>query len=157
MTRAAVAAPPEEVWPWVAHPGGMARWNEKLVDDDAPPLGDLREGSRYRVTYRMSGPPVRMWAEITAWDPPRTVEVRYRSAEPAGSDVGLGRNGWAMERLEIQAERHGCSLTRTVRVHDLRIAWPLRLLAGLLMRFGTPRDGTHLDALKRLVEEGAAA
>lgn len=157
VTRVSVSAAAEEVWPWVAHPGGMARWNEKMVEHDAAPLEDLGRGSRFRVTYRMSGPPVAMWAEITEWDPPRAVAVRYRSAEPAGSPRGLGPDGWAEERVELADGDGGCRVTRTVLIHDRGLPWPVRVLAGLLLRFGRAKEGTHLDRLKELVEEGVVA
>ena len=64
VTRVRVEAPPERVWPWVAHPDGVMRWNPKLVEHAAPPPDRIRSGSRYRVTYRMrpEKDPVEVWA-----------------------------------------------------------------------------------------------
>lgn len=141
-------APAERVWPWVAHPDGVRTWNEKLVDHTSPPLEELTVGTEFWTTHRMRRD-TRVRATITAWSPPTLVEVR-------SEDGDLGRDGWVVERIEIEPRGAACRVERTVRIHDPRIPWYFRLLASFLMRFGTPKGETNLEALKRRVEAEAA-
>jgi len=102
VTHVRIRATPAEIWPWVAHPDGVMRWNEKLVAHQAPPLEELHRGDRFKVTYRMSRP-VETWAEVMAWEPGRLVEFRYRddpqrsgrsrASGPRRGRLGPGRPG----------------------------------------------------------------
>lgn len=75
--------------------------------------------------------------------------------EVRSEDGDLGRDGWVVERIEIEPRGAVCRVERTVRIHDPRIPWYFRLLASFLMRFGTPEGETNLEALKRRVEGGS--
>jgi len=178
VTRIRIDAPPEAIWPWIAHPEGIMRWNEKLVAHEAPELERLRLGSRFQVTYRMGEgkEPVRVWAEVATWRPPTEVELRYEDDEatlrPLGRSVGpgrgssggrggrakarwvdgLGRGGWASESMRLEEDGTGTRVERILSVHAPAIPWFFRILFGLLFRFGTPVDRTMLEELKALAE-----
>jgi len=90
-THVRIRATPREIWPWVAHPDGIMRWNRKLVAHEAPALEHLHRGSRFRVTYRMKKP-VETWAEISEWNPPHHVALLYRD-DPSRSRASGPRPG----------------------------------------------------------------
>ena len=142
-----IAAPPEAVWPWIADPERVPLWNPKLEVTGAPPLEDLREGVSYGVRYRM-GRATEAQAVVERCVPPLELVIRYR----------VGPDSWALEEATLRAVPGGTRLTRIVEIHDPRIPWPARLLAGLLMRFGRPPRGesgegeTTIDVIRRLCE-----
>lgn len=139
-----INAPPEVIWPWVADPARVMRWNEKLVRSDAPGIASLGEGVEYWLTYRMARES-RVRATITEWAPPDVLEVRFEGGD-------LGREGWARERTELRRQERGTAVTRVVRFHDPRIPLPARLLMRLIGHVGKPRERTMLQTIKELVE-----
>lgn len=143
-----IAARPADVWPWVADPLRVAEWNPKLVSIDRTRSGPLERDEAYTVIYRMSRRDSEMRAVVTCEELPHRLEIELRDPE------------WRQTRFVVESyhldEREGG--TRVVQRIDLShsgIAWPWRLLMGLLSRFGTPQGQPYLERLRELVETGA--
>ncbi|MDY7092650.1 MAG: SRPBCC family protein [Acidobacteriota bacterium] len=141
-----IAAPPQRVWPWVADPLRMARWNPKLVAIDRAASGELQAGEEYELIYRMSGRDTELRARVELAKPP--VELAIRLWDEAGPHERP-----TVESYRLEARGDGTRLRQEIDLSRTGIPWPARLLMALLSRWGRPRDEPYLERLRRLVEE----
>lgn len=144
-------APPERLWPWFADPDRVRLWNPKLESDTAPPLDALRQGMEFWVRYRMreGAEAVDTRAELTELEAPTRLTLRY-------SGGALGREGWVLESVRITAEPGGSQVERVLTFGLPDVPWWGRLLMSLIMRFGTPRGESDLQAVRRVMDEARA-
>lgn len=64
----------------------------------------------------------------------------------------LPLNAFAQETYELSGTGDGTLLTQTIRVHNLRVNFFLRLLMFFVQRFGKPTGKKYLVQLKELAE-----
>src|SRR5688500_13049691 len=75
-SRVTIAAPPDRVWPFVADPELMSRWNPKLIATDRTRTGPVSRLERYTLIYRLSGRPTEHEAEVIECSPPERLSIR---------------------------------------------------------------------------------
>ena len=122
---------------------------QRYIDPDSPvavmekiPAGPTTVGTRWREVIRL-GPflTMTMWSEVTAIEPDRRLEERFRGP-------------WITGRLvySIEPDDGGCVLRQqqTITPHGL-----LRLLAGPMDRMFRPRVTARLEAIRDGLERDA--
>jgi len=137
-----IRRPPDVVYAALADiqrsidPGSPVPEMEKI------PAGPTRVGTRWREVIRLGRLlTMTMWSEVTAIEPDRRLEERFRGP-------------WITGRLvySIAPRDQGCMLRQqqTVTPHG-----PLRLVAGLMNRMFRPRVAARLEAIREGLERAA--
>jgi hypothetical protein len=122
---------------------------QRFIDPSSPvpemekiPAGPTAVGTRWREVIRL-GPFLRMtmWSEVTAIEPDRRLEERFRGP-------------WITGRLtySIEPDEGGCVLRQQQTITP---RGPLRLLAGLMDRMFRPRVTARLRAIREGLERDA--
>ncbi len=122
---------------------------QRYIDPDSPvpemekiPAGPTAVGTRWREVIRL-GPffTMTMWSEVTAIEPNRRLEERFRGP-------------WMTGRLiyTIEPEERGSVLRQQQRITP---RGPLRLVAGPMNRMFRPRVTARLKAIRDGLERDA--
>jgi carbon monoxide dehydrogenase subunit G len=113
-----VDRPVEEVFGFVGDFANAERWDPGVAASTALTEGPVRVGSRYALTVVFNGRQLPMTYQVTAYDPPRRVELR-----------GTGSTVKALDDIRFEATGRGTRIRYTA---DLRLRGPLRLGEPLL-------------------------
>jgi uncharacterized protein YndB with AHSA1/START domain len=138
-----IAAPPGEVFSWLADSERRCRWMGALVESEPLTEGPPAEGSRYRDVFEEFGQRIELEAELVELDEPRTLVVQL-DADAFEATIS--------QRLEERAA--GTLLAVEIETTYTKLA--ARLLASVVTRHGQKQLEDDLARLKALVEgEGA--
>jgi uncharacterized protein YndB with AHSA1/START domain len=142
-----VHVPPERAWELISDPALHAKWNPHVVATENS--GTLALGSRYRVTYELSGRRSEFDAEVTEFAAPTRFVARLEER-----DKGDGKNWQRFIEESYTLKRHG---ERTHIRHDANIQHSgintfLRILIWLIMHMGKPQHPTVLERFRDLAE-----
>ena len=143
-SRVTIAAPPERVWPLLADPAQMSRWNPKLISTKRTRSGPVSRLERYSLTYRMSGRETAHDAEVVEYEPPTRLSIRLRTSKRKNPD--------SVSATETYVLRKVSGGTSLIQILELPIPWLLSPIVWLIHRFGTPTDEPYLERLKDLAE-----
>lgn len=113
-----VSRPLDEVFGLVGDFANAEVWDPGVEESRAITEGPVRVGSRYELTVVFNGRRLPMTYEVTAFDPPRRVEL-----------VGTGSTVDARDDIRFEATDEG---TRILYMADLRLKGVLRLIEPLL-------------------------
>lgn len=135
-----IAAPPAEVFPWLADPERRLTWMGALVESERLTDGPPEVGSRFRDVFEDLGQRVELEAELLEVDPPRGMSVRL---------VSKTFEATSSQRL-VEAADGGTRLTAVIETSYTQL--PARLLAPVVTRHAQRRLEDDLARLKELVE-----
>lgn len=113
-----VSRPLDEVFGLVGDFANAEVWDPGVEESRAITEGPVRVGSRYELTVVFNGRRLPMTYEVTAFDPPRRVEL-----------VGTGSTVDARDDIRFEATDEG---TRILYMADLRLKGLLRVAEPLL-------------------------
>jgi carbon monoxide dehydrogenase subunit G len=113
-----VSRPLDEVFGLVGDFANAEVWDPGVEESRAITEGPVRVGSRYELTVVFNGRRLPMTYEVTAFDPPRRVEL-----------VGTGSTVDARDDIRFEATDEG---TRILYMADLRLKGVLRVAEPLL-------------------------
>jgi dehydrogenase/reductase SDR family member 12 len=113
-----VSQPLDEVFGLVGDFANAEVWDPGVEESRAITEGPVRVGSRYELTVVFNGRRLPMTYEVTAFDPPRRVEL-----------VGTGSTVDARDDIRFEATDEG---TRIIYMADLRLKGVLRVAEPLL-------------------------
>lgn len=130
-----VDRPVEEVFALVGDFANAERWDPGVASSRALTEGPVRVGSRYSLTVVFNGRRLPMTYEVTAYDPPRRVELR-----------GSGSTVNALDDIRFEPAERGTRIRYTA---DLRLRGPLRL--------GEPLLRSKFEEVGRRAMEGMRA
>ncbi|MEX2015716.1 MAG: SRPBCC family protein [Candidatus Hydrogenedentales bacterium] len=143
----AIAAAPEEVWPWLVEPERMVQWMQPLqmVELETPP--PLDGGSRYRFVAPYGNRVHTFHGEVLAYDPFARFGIRlgggaFSDGVTATAIFSLAAAG-AATRVDLSIRVDG--------LHGLR-----RLAAPVGLGIARREVLLRLDTLKRILETSAA-
>ncbi len=140
-----INAPPERVWQYLEDPERMKLWNPKIKDVVPIFWGQRSKGFRYRITYVMGAREREFSAEIEEYQPCARLVIRHTGGS-------LPVTAYVQEMYELSSIGAGTLLTQTIRVHNLRVNFFLRLLVSFVIRFGKPTGKKYLEQLRELAE-----
>jgi uncharacterized protein YndB with AHSA1/START domain len=139
-----IAAPPGDVFPWLADSGRRCRWMGALVESEPLTDGPPEQGSRYRDVFEDHGQRIELEAELAKVDAPHGIVVQL-AADAFEATI--------FQRLE--EEDGGTRLTAVIETTYTGLA--ARLLSGFVTRHAQKQLEGDLDRLKALVESGGRA
>lgn len=113
-----VSRPLDEVFGLIGDFANAEVWDPGVEESRAITEGPVRVGSRYELTVVFNGRRLPMTYEVTAYDPPRRVEL-----------VGTGSTVDARDDIRFEATDEG---TRILYTADLRLKGVLRVAEPLL-------------------------
>jgi uncharacterized protein YndB with AHSA1/START domain len=140
-----IEAPPEQVWSWLADPALWARWNPKVKRVKRSRTGAVVAAEVFEADFALSGTATTGQVEVKVCEPfqrlalQQWVDVRGR-ARSLGVEFALSVEG---------AETR---LLQTTDFADTGLPWPVKLLVGIINRFGRTVGRSHLEELKLLAE-----
>lgn len=140
--HADIPVSPEALWPYVADPLLMARWNSKLVSIDRQKTGPVTCGERYDELRQMGGKERLFHVEVADVLPGQ--KVTYRQTMD-------GQNGYALETFSLSHRRGGTRITQHVDLSHGRVSVVVRMLIAVLHTLGRPVEEKMLDRLRRVV------
>ena len=142
-------ATPERVWELIADPANHGRWNPHVVGTEQISGGAPAFGSRYRVTYELSGRRAEFDAVVVEFSPLTRWAARLEERSK-----GDGRNfGRYMTETYTVTPRGGLLHV----AHDVEIAlagvplW-LRALVWMIQKLGRPTTPTIMQRFGELAE-----
>lgn len=139
-----IAAPPDEVFPWLVEPELRLRWMGALVDSEAVTSGPPEVGGLHRDVFEDHGQRTEVDAELVEVEPGRALTVKLEAK---------GFEGTSSQRLE---ETPG-GTRLSVRVEARFTMLAARLFAPIVTRHAQKQLEADLARLKELVEAEAAA
>jgi uncharacterized protein YndB with AHSA1/START domain len=157
-----IEAPPDLVWQVVEDPAWMGEWNPKVTGVELLSSGSRSQGSRFRVDYTMRGKSARFSAEIEEYRQPERLVLRLTEGYlPPGVcvretyELRPVSSGTRWGRVASKGGGLGAQHTRLIRTIDLSasgLSLIVRVVLGLLSRFGKPVEKRYLERLKEIVE-----
>lgn len=142
-------ASPAELWQIIHEPGNMPAWNPKCVECDPVNGGGL--GSRFKVVFEMSGKRKQARGEIIEFEPMERIRFRYHYEESS-------KMGSVDEAYAIAAKGpHQCHLRHETDFQKSTLPTWLKILIGLLGRFGKQVGRGPLDGIEELIAKGTAS
>ncbi len=137
-----IAAPPGDVFPWLADSAQRCAWMGALVESEPLTDGQPAEGSRYRDVFENHGQRIELEAELVEVDAPRVLVVQL---------VADAFEATISQRLE--EEDGDTELTAVIETTYSGLA--ARLLAGVATRHAQRQLEADLLRLKELVEKAS--
>ena len=148
-------AGPGRAWELIADVSIHGLWNPHVVDTQAWTAASPGVGSRYRVTYELSGRRNDYDAEIVEWVPEQRFGARLEE-RVKGDGANLAR--YVVETYTIERRGSGTRVVHDVRIHHDGLPWYLRALIALVMATGHPVGKTVMQQFAELAEsEGSPA
>ena len=141
-----VAVSPRVLWPLVADPVLMSRWNAKIVAVERAGDGPVRTGETFRMLVRMSGQDREGQVEVIDCHTFESIALRHRQR-------WRGRDQVADWRCELFPQGEGVRVVQTVDLVGL--PWPIQVLFWFITRFGWKEGPDSLQRLKELAESGS--
>jgi carbon monoxide dehydrogenase subunit G len=139
-----IACAPEQLWPFLDEPEKQKLWMKGLLENEQ--AGPRGVGATFRMTIREGRKAEEYRGEVTAYDPPRHLAVRF--------------GGGAMKGLSMQVDYRlaplvdgGTRLDYVAAADRASLPWVLKLLMPLAQLFGRLQLRGFLRTLKRLAEE----
>lgn len=148
-----IDAPAEDVWPWVADPVRILRWNPKMVSVERGGKGPVSLGEPYGVVYEMGGRRSELMAEVIRCESPRDITAGLHPAEvatrfhPSGGGPGV-----YVEVFRLEARGDHTFVSHFVDLQQAGLPRLARVLFFVLQRIGKPVGQPYLARLKELVE-----
>ena len=143
--RIVIAAGAQAIWPYIADPIQVSRWNPKLVSIDRDREGPVRDSERYRVIFQMRGKERESEVVVVSQRPYSHLHIQYYE------DL-MNREQYVEETYDLQPVRDGTRLTQVIDMGRVKMPLLLRWLGQLILWFGKPVGPTHLEQLRQLVE-----
>ncbi len=147
-------AAPEQAWALIRDLARHHEWNPKITATEVSGSGEPGVGTRYRITYTMSGRANEYEAEVTEWSPPHAFAARLEERVK-----GDGRNAarYMLERYDVTPVGARTRVVHDVRVVHSGIPLPLRILIWVIMHLGRPTEPTVMQTFAALAEKESAA
>jgi hypothetical protein len=144
-----VDATPDRVWELIADPLAHGQWNPRVVATEVVSSGVPALGSRYRVTYQMSGKRFEYDADVVEFSPLTRWAARFEAR-----NQGDGRDFRRFMTESYSVIPHG---PRVQVVHDVDVDFSgvnfcVRALIWLIQRTGHPVERTILQGLAEIAE-----
>jgi uncharacterized membrane protein len=136
-----IAAPAEEIFPWLADSERRCHWMSALVESEPLTDGPPKEGSRYRDVFEDHGQRIELEAELVELDEPRGLVVHLT----AGAFDSTIRQG-------LEEDEGRTRLTAVIETTYTKLA--ARLLGAVVTRHAQKQLEADLGRLKELVESG---
>lgn len=144
--RITIRAGCEEVWPWVADPARVSRWNPKLIAVDRDQTGPLRLGERFGETFRMNGRNRHSDCAVIELQEPGRLVIRHHVREWSNQDRIVD------ERLSLRSVGGGTRLVQEIDLGCSGIAWLLQFFMWLIHSTGEAVGKRYLVSLEELIE-----
>jgi uncharacterized protein YndB with AHSA1/START domain len=144
-----IAAPVEVVWPFVADPVRMAKWQPKIASVTSITAGEARLGARYRIVFRMNGREQPFTTTIEKFEPPVRVVFLH-----VGQKERTVRETFD---LAPSADKGHTNVRHEIDLSDSGIPWYWKPVIAFITRFGQPQGDGPLEHLKRHVESPASS
>ena len=144
----AIRGAPAKVWAIISDPSLMPLWNAKCVTCERQE-GALREGSRYKATFRLKGPEQETWCEVRDCAPAQLLKTRY-------SGHAFRNGGYVEETFRLTPSSDGTRLLHAVDFSRSGLPWLVRLLMQLVHTFGYSVGKSSLEGIRDLAEETTA-
>jgi carbon monoxide dehydrogenase subunit G len=138
-----IACAPEQLWPFLDEPEKQKLWMKGLLESEHN--GPRGVGSTFRMKIQEGRKAAEYQGEVTAYDPPRHLAVRFGGGALKGMCMGVDYRLTPVDgrtRLDYVAGADASCLP-----------WGLRLLMPLVQLFGRLQLRGFLRTLKRLAEE----
>lgn len=145
-----IDATPSEVWPHIADPEEMRRWNPKIVAVSRSPSGPVERGESFWMTYRMRQRQVQAGVEVKVAEPGAALSLEVRPS------TGRRPSGPIYESYALTERDGRTRVVRDIDVSQSKLPLPVRILMALLSRFGRAAETPYLARLKKIVEESQA-
>ncbi len=87
--QAEVQAPSEHVWPVVADPRNLTRWDRHVTAVTGVPEAGLERGTEYTTEIRFMGMKTHVRAEVLEIEPPRYAKIRLHGLLDATVETWL--------------------------------------------------------------------
>jgi uncharacterized protein YndB with AHSA1/START domain len=111
IASAEISRSPEDVFAYVTDPSHLPEWQESVVGVKTDESAPARGGSRAVITRRVGRREMKMTAEITDLDPPRSWRVRGIDGPVRGNVKGtiepLDDGARSRVTIELDFEGHG--------------------------------------------------
>jgi uncharacterized protein YndB with AHSA1/START domain len=140
-----LSVPPEAVWPFIADPGKITLWNERMKTIVPVSPGPWIANSRFRMRYEMGDGPNNFLCEILEYERPVRMVIHLKGG-------ALPAHGYLQEIFELKESNGG-----TLLKHEIAICGNIRNLlrgAALFLFHHLPRSRGKmcLRKLKELAE-----
>jgi len=139
----------ERAWELLSNPSLHDLWNPRIVATEMSGSGPLGLGSRYRVTYTLSGRRSEFDAEIVEWSPPWRFSARL---EERVKGDGRDWKRFVEERYTLTRRGDRTHVRHQVRIHASGVNILLRLLIWLVLRTGRPQGQPFMERFRELAE-----
>jgi hypothetical protein len=140
-----IAAPAENVWPFIADPRRMADWHENLVSVSRDAIGPLKLGEQFSAVYQMSGKRREATSEAVRCQPPLALTLRHRiKTEPAEQFVD--------ESYDLFPKGTVTRVRQRVDFSHAGLPLWARAIVWFISTFGHPVGEGTLEPLKRVAE-----
>jgi hypothetical protein len=140
---------PEHLWPFLDEPDKQKLWMKGLLENRRIDPGPPRAGSKFKMKIKEGGKVGDYDGEVTAYDRPRHLGVRFWGGGfPAGMVM--------LCDYRLSAENGGTQMEYVAQSEGWRPGLFLRLLMPLFMLFTKMQLRGFLKTLKRLAEAPAA-
>lgn len=137
--------PLDVVFPLIAEFDNLTEWDPGTVEVSSRTPGPLSVGTAYEVTSEFRGRQTELVYTVTAYDPPRHIELR-----------GVSDTVHALDEISFEPHRDGTRVTYVARFRFQ--SWLLRLVAPLVLgrafaALGRDAAQGMRDAVRRLPVE----
>jgi len=147
-----VKVQPEQVWALLSDLDRHAEWNPHILATEVYGVGGVALGTRYRVTYRLSGTSTECDAEVVEFAPPRRFAARLE--ERVKGDGSQFRR-FMVESYDVIPVRLGTHVVHEVRIDFSGVPFFLRALVWFIVRTGHPVGPTTMEKFGQLLEAEA--
>jgi hypothetical protein len=147
-------ATPERCWELLSDVTRHGQWNAHVVDTQAWDGRVTGVGSRFRVTYELSGKRNEYDAEIVEWVPGSRFAARL---EARVKGDGAHADQFVIESYRLEPARGGTRVVHDVRIEHDGLPWYWKLLVAFILTFGHPVGPSLLAGFASLAEAGDPA
>jgi ribosome-associated toxin RatA of RatAB toxin-antitoxin module len=132
-----------DVFGFLSNAANYQQWMPLLQSGAWASGGEPGVGSTFRGIMKMAGKEMVLETEITRWDPPNCLSMKFLKAQfPFGSMEYVYR---------LESENGG---TRVTLDGEYEMVSMMRFAAGLMGKTAAKSNGNELNTLKRLLEAG---
>jgi carbon monoxide dehydrogenase subunit G len=138
-----IACAPEQLWPFLDEPPQQKRWMKGLLESEQS--GPRGVGATFRMKIQEGKKAAEYRGEVTAYDPPRHLAVRFGGALPQGMCMRVD--------YRLTPLGGGTRLDYVAEADTACLPWVFKLLLPLIHLFSRLQLKGFLRTLKRLAEE----
>ena len=147
--RIVIRAAPQRVWRWLADPALWPQWNPKVKRVNRSRTGAMVAGEVFEADFVLGGKTTTGNVEVKVFEPFQRLVLQH------WVDV-RGRVGSLGVEFALNAEGADTHVVQTTDFSASGLPWLVKMLIGIMNRFGRPVGRSHLDQLKQLGEGRAA-